>query len=214
MSDGGAVVDLMGTPGMVVVGTRMDGNLSLPGLHNLQNVAAALTAIAAAGCEMECATRSVQAFQPLPHRLQLLGEVHGITYINDSIATTPVSTLAALESLQGKPVLLLVGGLDRGLDWTEAAQAFLENPPRAVIGMPGNGPKILATLAKAGLSPEKGLHESPDLAHAVAVAQRLADKGDVIVLSPGAPSFPQFTDYRERGHAFAGFSGFAALDEN
>ena len=185
----------------------------MPGTHNLQNVAAALTAVALAGGDLAGAARAVEQFTPLPHRLQVLGERLGITYINDSIATTPVSTLAALESLKDRPVLLIVGGLDRGLDWSAAAKSFQQFPPRAVIGIPGNGSKILAALSGAGFAPEKRLHESPDLEHAVALAQRLASAGDAIVLSPGAPSFPQFVDYRDRGHRFARFAGFAAHDE-
>ena len=187
----------------------------MPGLHNLQNVAAALTALAVAGCPLDRAARAVESFEPLPHRLQLLGETGGVTYINDSIATTPVSTLAALESMKGRPIILLVGGLDRGLDWTKAAEAFARFPPKAVIGMPGNGPKILAALTRAGFKPAKGLHEVPDLEQAVKLSRELSEGGEAVVLSPGAPSFPQFADYRERGHAFARFCGFAPqIDQN
>jgi UDP-N-acetylmuramoylalanine--D-glutamate ligase len=119
-----------------------------------------------------------------------------------------VSTLAALEAFHHGPVILIVGGFDRGLDWNLFGSDFLTWPPRAVIGMPQNGPRIIESLRGAGLSPAAGYHQVPDLSAAVAMAQQLAIAGDTILLSPGAPSFPNFLDFRDRGSQFTRLCGF------
>ncbi|HLF31545.1 MAG TPA: UDP-N-acetylmuramoyl-L-alanine--D-glutamate ligase [Xanthomonadales bacterium] len=180
----------------------------LPGRHNLYNTAAALSVSALAGINLLQAAGAVASFESLPHRLQPLGQREGIYYINDSIATTPVATVAALEALQDKKIVLLVGGFDRGLDWTPYGSDFLNWPPRAVIGLPENGPRIIESLCRADLSPPAGFHPMPDMSSAVARARELAAPGDTILLSPGAPSFPQFVDFRDRGQQFARLCGF------
>jgi len=178
-----------------------------PGAHNLSNLAAALSLAAAVRSLPEALQKTLDAFTGLPHRLRLLGERDGIRYVDDSLSTTPVATLAALEALRGAPVTLLVGGLDRGLDWRPHLPAFRAMTPQAIVAMPDNGPHILAQLAGGGLAPAGGMHLAANLAAAVELAQRLTARGGVILLSPGAPSFPHFADYRARGQAFAGCAG-------
>jgi len=156
----------------------------------------------------------VAGFRPLPHRLQLLGERSGLRFVNDSISSTPVATVAALESFAGEALTLIVGGLDRGLDWVPYMGAFSAWMPHAVIGVPDNGPRILATLRDAGISPPAGLHEMPGLAEAVALAREISPPGAIVLMSPGAPSFPQFRDYRDRGVQFAGWCGFDFEDSD
>ena len=185
----------------------------LPGLHNLVNAAAALTAARSAGLDLRQAAGAIADFKSLPHRLQVLGQSNAVTFINDSIASTPVATVAALESLGDRPVILIVGGLDRGLDWSRYASAFLDRPPKALIGVPANGPRIMETLRQEGLSPDRGFHEAADLQAAVALAKELAVAGDTVLLSPGAPSFPHFADFRDRGQAFARLCGFEKITE-
>jgi UDP-N-acetylmuramoylalanine--D-glutamate ligase len=184
----------------------------LPGSHNLSNVAAVLTAVREMGIGPDAACESLATFRPLPHRLQVIGERSGVRYVNDSISSTPVATVAALESFRGHDVTLIVGGLDRGLDWTPYVETFVAGTPLAVIGVPDNGPRIVATLRNAGVAPRKGLHEVTDLAAAVALAGQITPAGAVIMLSPGAPSFPRFRDYRDRGRQFAALCGFEFAD--
>ena len=181
---------------------------SMPGRHNLLNAAAALTAVLAAGSDVHHAALGISSFISLPHRLQVLGERDGITFVNDSIATTPVATVAALDALQEQSVILLVGGFDRGLDWAPYLAAFNRAVPKAVISLPGNGPRIIETLRRAQLAPPSGFHDAPDLNTAIALARHLACAGDTVLLSPGAPSFPQFSDFRDRGQTFARLCGF------
>ncbi len=180
----------------------------LPGPHNLANVAAALAVIKVMGADVPTAARGISSFQSLPHRLQTIGEKDGIRFVNDSIASSPVATAAALGAFSGLPVTLIIGGLDRGLDWTPYMKAFESGMPRAVIAMPDNGSQIIRTLRDAGLQADRGFHQVEGLAEAVKLAEKVTEPGGVVLLSPGAPSFGQFEDYRDRGRQFARFCGF------
>jgi UDP-N-acetylmuramoylalanine--D-glutamate ligase len=180
--------------------------LPLPGLHNALNACAALAALEALGHDAPAAVPALANFRPLPHRLQALGERDGRSWINDSISTTPQATLAALESLHGRAVAVIVGGHDRGLDWSGFVAAMAVAPPAAIVCEGGNGPRIAAALAAAGVACEVAL--VADLAAAVARARKLAPAGGCVLLSPGAPSFDQFRDYAERGRRFAELAGF------
>jgi len=181
---------------------------SMPGRHNLLNVAAALTAVLATGSDLHHAALGISSFISLPHRLQLLGERDGIAFVNDSIATTPVATVAALDALQDQSVILLVGGFDRGLDWEPYLAEFHRTAPKAVISLPENGPRIIETMRRGQLMPPSGFHDAPDLKGAIELSRQLASSGDTVLLSPGAPSFPQFSDFRDRGQTFARLCGF------
>ena len=180
----------------------------LPGRHNRSNIAAALTAARVIGADLDDTAASVSSFCSLPHRLQVLGEAGGVRYIDDSIASTPLSTAAALESLAGQPVILLLGGMDRGVDWSPHLRSIIAHAPQAIIGLPDNGERIAALLRSAGCEPARGFRAARDLAEAVSLAQQLARPGDIVLLSPGAPSFNQFVDFSARGKAFARLAGF------
>lgn len=186
---------------------------TLQGRHNRLNVAAALTAVRLAGADVERAAEAVAGFTGLPHRLQVLGERDGITFVNDSIASTPVATAAALEALSGCPLVLIVGGFDRGLDWNRHLGDFRRHAPRAVIGVPDNGERILEALRAGGVECEAGFHTVDGLSEAMDIARELARPRGTVLLSPGAPSFPRFRDYRERGQAFARLAGFPPFEE-
>lgn len=194
--------------------SRLDLRLpeGLPGIHNLKNTAAALTVLRALGADMEAAVESISSFRSLPHRLQFIGERDGVGYINDSISSTPLATAAALEALAGREVTLIVGGLDRGVDWSPYMESFRTYAPRAVVTIPDNGPRIAQVLAAAGVETQRGCRGADDLAAAVLLARRLTRSGGVVLLSPGAPSFPQFRDFRERGLRFARYCGFTFED--
>lgn len=182
--------------------------LNMPGKHNRSNVAAALTTVRQAGFDLETVIASLATFQSLPHRLQVLGQRNRVSWINDSISSTPVATAAALEALSGRSIILLIGGLDRGLDWATYLPDFLTHPPKALIAMPDNGPAAAQTLLQLGLSCRGGHHEVQSLDEAVKLAGRLATDGDTVLMSPGAPSFPRFVDFQHRGLEFARLAGF------
>jgi UDP-N-acetylmuramoylalanine--D-glutamate ligase len=181
-------------------------DMPLPGQHNALNVCAALTALEAAGEDALAAVRSIGSFRALPHRLQALGERDGITWIDDSIATTPQATLEALASLAHREVTVLVGGHDRGLDWRAFAETVRASPPHAIVTMGANGARIGGSLREIGGAYR--LESVETFADAIACARAITREGGVVLLSPGAPSFDQFRDYAERGRAFAALAGF------
>lgn len=183
-------------------------SLPLPGTHNFANLCAALTAIEAMGFDAVALAPHATKFQPLPHRLQVLGHHDGREYINDSISTTPHAALAALDCHANRRVAILVGGYERGLDWSVFFERMAREPPLAIITMGQNGPKIAEGLTYAARGGRFGLFEAPDLPEAVHLAERALGSDGVILLSPGAPSFPRYQNYIERGRHFAQIAGF------
>jgi UDP-N-acetylmuramoylalanine--D-glutamate ligase len=183
-------------------------SLPLPGRHNRGNLCAVLTALEAFGLDAIALAPHAADFQPLPHRLQALGERDGIAYVNDSISTTPHATLAALELYRDLPVAVLVGGHDRGLPWEEFADAMRIHAPTAIITMGQNGPRICGLLAPVAARRHFALEAATDLADAMHRARAALPQGGVMLLSPGAPSFGAYRDYTARGRHFAELAGF------
>ena len=182
--------------------------MPLPGQHNRSNLCAVLTALEAIGLDALALAPHALTFQPLPNRLQPLGERDGILYVNDSISTTPMATLAALALYAKRPVAVLVGGHDRGLPWDEFAETMKAYAPRAIITMGQNGPRIHALLAPMAAVNGFLLDAASDLADAVAKARAALPEGGVFLLSPGAPSFGAYRNYVVRGRHFAELAGF------
>ena len=179
--------------------------LPLRGAHNAHNACAALAAVQLLGLDAYAAAPALATFKPLPHRLTPLGHQDGVDWIDDSISTTPDAALAALQSLPGRAVTLILGGHDRGLDWQPFARALHARPPHAVVVQGAAGPRIAAVLRAVGS--DYVLDESEHFAAAVATARALTPEGGTVLLSPGAPSFDQFKNYAERGRAFARLAG-------
>lgn len=182
--------------------------LGVPGLHNALNASAALAALDLLGYDALAAAPALATFRPLPHRLQPLGRRDGRDWINDSIATTPPAVVAALESLPGREVAVLVGGYDRGVDWAPFVAYAQAHPPRAIVCMGANGPRIEAALRAGAVTCP--VTRVADLAMAVEAGRAATPTGGVVLMSPGAPSFDQFKDYAERGRRFATLAGFEA----
>ena len=183
-------------------------DVPVPGRHNRGNLCAVLTAVEALGFDGAALAPHAASFRPLPHRLQTLGVRNGITYVNDSISTTPHASLAALDVFRDRRVALLAGGHDRGLDWSGFAEAMKTHAPAAIVTMGQNGPRIHDLLAPVARAAGFALTSADDLAEAVATARdALAGEG-VVLLSPGAPSFGPYRDYTQRGRHFAELAGF------
>ena len=181
----------------------------LPGRHNRGNLCAVLAAIEALGLDPAPLAPAALDFRPLPHRLQWLGERDGLAWVNDSISTTPHASLAALDCYRGRRVAILLGGHDRGLDWSDFVARLDGHAPVAAVTMGGNGPRIHALLEPLAAQGRLALEAASDLADAVVRARRLlGDGGGVVLLSPGAPSFGAYRDYTERGRHFAALAGF------
>lgn len=183
-------------------------SLPLPGRHNRSNLCAVLTALEAFGLDARTLAPQAAGFQPLPNRLQPLGERDGILYVNDSISTTPMATLAALDLYRDRRVAVLVGGHDRGLPWDQFAAAMRDNAPDAIITMGQNGPRIHGLLEPVAAAAGFALHSAQDLSEAMDKARAALPGGGVLLLSPGAPSFGAYKDYVARGRHFAELAGF------
>lgn len=183
-------------------------SLPLPGRHNRGNLCAVLTAIEALGLDAAALAPHAQSFRPLPHRLQTIGTREGVAYVNDSISTTPHATLAALACFADKPVALIAGGHDRGIEWTSFAEAMRTRAPAAIVTVGQNGPKIHALLEPFAHDAGFALHEAVDLEDAVRQAREALAGEGVVLLSPGAPSFGAYKDYVARGRHFAALAGF------
>jgi UDP-N-acetylmuramoylalanine--D-glutamate ligase len=178
--------------------------LGLLGAHNRRNALIArrcLQALGVAGASGADALRSAAGgFRHLDHRLQVAGEVAGVTFVDDSLSTNVLPTLAALDAFPGRRVALIAGGHDRGIDYAPLAAGLRDRTaPTLVLTLPDSGPRIRAECERAGLA---GAEDCADLDAAVARGFGWAGPDGVVLLSPAAPSFGQFRDYRERGEAF------------
>ena len=182
--------------------------LSLVGTHNYGNLCAALAAIEALGLDAMPLAAKAPRFQPLPHRLQPLGRREGREYVNDSISTTPHASLAALDVYAGRRIAILVGGYDRGLDWSPFVARMVKDPPIAVVAMGQNGAQIMRDLIPATRGGRFQVHYAMEMGEAVRLAEQSLGADGVVLMSPGAPSFPRYKDYIERGRHFAQMSGF------
>jgi UDP-N-acetylmuramoyl-L-alanine---L-glutamate ligase len=171
----------------------------LKGAHNLANLAAALTVVEHLGLDPTACERGLADFVIPPHRLSEFS-VDGVLCVDDSISTIPEATLAALKTFAGRPFCLILGGEDRGQSYTELYAYLRERPPRFIALMPANGKRILDELAPLALPFERQLVE--DLGQAVDACFQRLEKGDLLLLSPAAPSYGQFVNFEERGRRF------------
>ena len=198
--------------------------LGLPGRHNRRNAliaravlhalgrAAADERLSAQAADDTAMAGAAQGFTPLPSRLTPVGVIPtgdgtAVTFIDDSLSTNVLPTLAALDSFPGQRVALIAGGQDRGIDYAPLAQGVKRRvEPTTVLTVPDSGPRITETFA-ATATPDNagftGIADCADLDEAVARAYAWARPDGIVLLSPAAPSFGRFRDYRDRGDHFA-----------
>ena len=174
--------------------------LPLRGEHNALNLCGALTALEALAVALPPLPASLSGFAPLSHRLELVLERDGVLWVNDSISTTPESTLAALASFRGREIVLIGGGQDRGQDYAQLGAALAAGAT-TVIGVPSTGARLLAAARDAG-APDARALAAADMLEAVTLARELARPGAVVLLSPAAPSYDHYRDFEQRGERF------------
>jgi len=190
------------------------GELKLLGRHNLANLLAAsalsMGALATlpgradpASLPTEALRRAATSFEGVEHRLELVREQRQVRWYNDSIATTPERTIAALRSFDA-PIVLLAGGRDKHLPWDEmAALAWRKVRHLVLFGECAELIDRAMSRARAGAArPETVIHHAGTLAQAVELAATLAQPGDLVLLSPGGTSFDAYRDFAERGDHF------------
>ena len=170
----------------------------LRGMHNISNMEAAAAAAIILGADPENISRSIKNFRPLSHRMEYLGEISGIRCINDSKSTNPDSIIAALRDF-GKEVTLILGGLDKGMDFTPilpSIDASVKN-----IMLIGRSAERMNRLFNASCS-DIDIYRCKSLEEAVIKGFEVSEKGDVLLLSPGCASMDMFRDYKDRGDRF------------
>ncbi|MCC7406718.1 MAG: UDP-N-acetylmuramoyl-L-alanine--D-glutamate ligase [Phycisphaeraceae bacterium] len=171
--------------------------LLLPGWHNQLNAAVALAAVGILGVDRVAAAKALAEFAGLPHRMQMAVEHQGVRYYNDSKATTPEATMLALESFEPGIAHLILGGYDKGSDFTALAHKAATHA-QAVYTIGLTGSKIADLVEKAGGT----VVRCGNLENAVTQIVGRVHRGDVVLLSTASASWDQFTHYEQRGAAF------------
>jgi UDP-N-acetylmuramoylalanine--D-glutamate ligase len=174
--------------------------LRLRGVHNGRNLCAALAVLDGIGVDVRdpAVPAAVASFPGLPHRLAEIEDPSGLTFVDDTLSTSPYSAMHAIDAYEGRPLTVLVGGTDRGLDYSPLRH-HLQDRELTVIGIPDSGPRILAELA--GLSAVR-TEVAEDLPAAVRLARKLTPEGGVVLLSPAAPSYGRYRNFEHRSEAF------------
>jgi UDP-N-acetylmuramoylalanine--D-glutamate ligase len=194
--------------GMLVLGhgdarvelVRAD-ELAIRGDHNISNALAAVAAAHSVGVPVTALREGLRTFAPIEHRLEPVGVVAGVEYFNDSKATNPDAVLKALTAFEERPVLILLGGKNKGNDFGELARAVRRRCRAAVVF--GESASEFAD-ALAGCEGDTVVVQAQGMADAVAAAAGVARPGDVVLLSPACASFDEFSDYEHRGRVFRG----------
>ena len=182
-----------GDPRPVPVVARED--IPLAGNHNVQNAMAALLASLAIGCEPEALRAAIASFRPMPHRLEEVAEIGGVTYVDDSKSTNPGSVIAALHAYN-RPIVLIAGGRSKGTSFNELGKAIRARV-KALIAIGEAAGEIAHAAGVAHTMRATSMEEAVRRAREVAIA------GDVVLLSPGCASFDMFASAEDRGERFA-----------
>ena len=143
----------------------------------------------------------IRGFSGVPHRLETVGKLHGVRYINDSIATAPERTLAALNAFSD-PMILLLGGRDKKLPWGKLADE-LNRKAKAAVCFGEAGPMIAQALESSPVrNPRFVVRRAATMLDALEIARELGEAGDLVLLSPGGTSYDAYKDFEERGNEF------------
>ncbi|HEX5941058.1 MAG TPA: UDP-N-acetylmuramoyl-L-alanine--D-glutamate ligase [Anaerolineales bacterium] len=175
--------------------------ISLRGAQNVANVLAAFAIGHAAGFPLDAMLEAAEEFRGVPHRLELVRELRGVRWYNDSTATAPERSMAAIRAFE-EPIVLLLGGRDKDLPWEDLMRLVDERVDHVVL-FGEAAEKIRKTAQALGLR-ENGskIARAQGLHDAVLKAAEVAESGDVVLLSPGGTSFDEFKDFAERGERF------------
>lgn len=174
--------------------------IQLRGDHNVANVLAALTIGHAAGFKLDDMLEAVEEFRGVAHRLEFVRELNGVRWYNDSIATAPERSMAAIHAFD-EPIVLMLGGRDKNLPWDEIARLIAQRVEHVVAF--GEAAELIEKAVKnSSVESRVDIRRVKDLRAAVISAAEVASAGDVVLLSPGGTSYDEFKDFAERGAAF------------
>ncbi|CAG0989048.1 UDP-N-acetylmuramoylalanine--D-glutamate ligase [Anaerolineae bacterium] len=175
-------------------------DLRVPGLHNVANALTAIALAAIWSATPDQIADSLAEFRGVPHRQELVRELNGVRYINDTTATAPAAAIVAIETFAPN-IILITGGADKSLDFTEMARVIASKVKRVILLEGTATEKIARALHDAGAD-DRIAGRFDDLQHAVERAKEIAQSGDVVLLSPGCASFGMFANEFERGEKF------------
>jgi UDP-N-acetylmuramoylalanine--D-glutamate ligase len=201
--------------GSEVIGEIWNPYLTRP--HNSSNLCAALAVMTSLGIDAADALDAAAGFRGLPHRQEELGELAGVLYVDDSISTIPQSTIAALAVYAGRPISVILGGYDRGIEYRALVETVMESAATAIICLGDSGQRIYELAREVACRrPDRGcaMYRAQSMEDAVSLARQVTPSGGVILLSPAAPSYGEYRDYIERGHDFAAKAGLRPVAGN
>jgi UDP-N-acetylmuramoylalanine--D-glutamate ligase len=187
-------------PGQEILSTVHTNVLKLPGKHNQMNACAAISAALVFGVSDEAIQQGLSSFEGLPHRLKLVRKFNDISYYDDSIATTPGSSIAAMRAFV-QPKIMILGGSAKGAEFNELAAVAQDNNVKCAIVIGDEAERIEQELQRYNvLSFNMGTQAT--MAEIIAVASGRAEPGDIVILSPACASFGMFRNYADRGDQF------------
>ncbi|MFZ5944150.1 MAG: UDP-N-acetylmuramoyl-L-alanine--D-glutamate ligase [Bacillota bacterium] len=193
LADNQIVIDI--GEGPVVICSR--DQVSIKGNHNLENAMAAVAAGYLLGLEPEEISTSLINFPGVPHRLELVAEINGVKFVNDSKGTNPDASIKALEAYND-PIILIAGGKNKGSDFRELA-AKIKESVKQVILVGEAAAELKKAMADEGF---KNIYLAESFADAVQTAYHFAQKGDLVLLSPACSSYDMFNNFEHRGDVF------------
>ncbi len=178
--------------------------LHISGNHNMENLAGVVTIMDKLGLDWRRGLEALKTFEPLPHRLQKVGTVNGILFINDSISTAPEAAIGGMQSFD-EPMAVISGGIENHQDYTQYANFIANNSKvKVAVTLFQCGPQIAAAIRNAVKRPDFKLIEADDLESGVRTAYEELQKvgGKLVLFSPTAPSFGYYKNFIERGEHF------------
>jgi UDP-N-acetylmuramoylalanine--D-glutamate ligase len=175
--------------------------VALLGRHNLENICAAIAATwQIIDGNVVAIQKVVYEFSGMEHRLEFVRELNGVKYYNDSFATTPESTIAAVRSFK-EPKVIILGGHDKGIPFYDVVSEIVKSNIRKVVIIGETGEKLIELLVRGGFEDKIALGGNT-ITEIVKVAKDAAEPGDVVLLSTACASFGLFKDYKDRGNQF------------
>ncbi len=176
-------------------------NVKLPGKHNLQNICAAVSAALIMKIPIEVIKDAVNSFSGLPHRLELVEKINGVSYYNDSFSTTPETSIAAIQAF-GDPKILILGGSSKKSDFTDLAKTISsEKTVKAIVLVGDEAETIKEQLLKYKVNVPM-LDAAQNMREIISQTVEFSTPGDVVLLSPACASFGMFKNYKDRGERF------------
>jgi UDP-N-acetylmuramoylalanine--D-glutamate ligase len=176
--------------------------LQLPGMHNQENACAALSVALHFTKINAVMERGLSSFKGLPHRLEFVRELYDVAYYNDSFSSAPGATIAAIKAFD-RPEILILGGTDKGADFTELAQAISDNHQvKQLVIMGVIRQKLADFLKEQGVTVAMDIVDATTMQEVITHAREYAESGDIIILSPACASFDMFKNFYDRGDQF------------